>query len=78
MIIHAKDYTIETDMINNTLFIYHKDGKQEEIQINNRDSNYSYTKMHQAIINNDLANVCSYKNGKEIVDIISNIECMDI
>lgn len=78
LIIHTKENTIEADMINNTLFIYDKEGKKENIQIDSSNRNYTYTQMHQAIINNDIENVCSYEYGKEIVDIIENIEYKEI
>lgn len=78
LIIHTKDYTIEADIISNTLFSYHKDAKKEEIQIDSCNRNYTYMQMHQAIINNDIENVCSYEAGKDIVNIIENIEYKDI
>ncbi|MCD4668228.1 MAG: Gfo/Idh/MocA family oxidoreductase [Sulfurimonas sp.] len=74
LIVHTKNHTIEADMINNTLLLYDKDGKKEDIQIESYDRNYTYTKMHQAIINNDIENICSYEDGKNIVNIIENIE----
>jgi CMP-N,N'-diacetyllegionaminic acid synthase len=78
LIIHTKNYTIEADMINNNLFLYDKNSKREEIQIDSSDRNYTYMKMHQAIINNNIENVCSYEDGKHIVDFIENIEYKDI
>jgi len=78
LVIHIKNHTIEADIINNTLFLYGKDGKKEEIVIDECDRNHTYMKMHQAMISNDIKNICSYEEGKDIVNIIENIECKDI
>ena len=78
LIIHTKEYTIEADIINNTLFAYNKDGKKEDIKIDTYDRNYTYLKMHRAIINNDIKNLCTFKNGKNIVNMIENIKYEDI
>ena len=74
LIVHTSGNTIEADMINSTLVIYYKNGNKENIEIEEKDRNYTYTEMHKAIIKNDLDEICSFEEGKKIVDIIENIK----
>ena len=61
-------------MINSTLVIYYKNGNKENIEVEQKDRNYTYTEMHKSIIKNDLDEICSFEEGKKIVGIIENIK----
>lgn len=78
LIIHTKDSTIEVDVIKNTISIYDKSSNLNNVKIEVIDRNYTYLKMHKSIIENDCSVVCSFKDGKKIVDIIENIEYKDM
>ena len=74
LIVHTSGNTIEADMINSTLVIYYKNGNKENIEVEQKDRNYTYAEMHKSIIKNDLDEMCSFEEGKKIVDIIENIK----
>jgi len=74
LIIHTSSNTIEADMINSTLVVYYKNGNKENVVVEQKDRNYTYTEMHKSIIKNDLDEICSFEEGKKIVDIIENIK----
>ena len=74
LLIHTKNQTIEADVINNSIVLYPKNGNSEKIKIEVVDRNHTYANMHKNIINNQFEMLCSFTNGKKIVDIISNIE----
>jgi len=77
LIIHTKNMTIEADIINNSLIIYGKNGDKKIADIESYDRNYTYIKMHKAILDNRLESVCSFEEGLKIVNIIENIEYKD-
>jgi len=74
LIIHTQNSTIEANLIDNKLIIYDKNGNQNIVNIEQVDRNFTYTKMHQAIIDNDFTQICSFKEGKEVLDIIEMIK----
>lgn len=74
IIIHTKEKTIEADVIKNSISIYSKNGTSKKIEIETVDRNHTYANMHKNIINDEFEMLCSFTNGKKIVDIISNIE----
>ena len=74
LLIHTKNKTIEADVINNSIVLYPKNGNSEKIKIEIVDRNHTYAKMHKNIIDDKFEILCSFNNGKKIVDIISNIE----
>jgi len=78
LVIHTKDITIMADIVNSKIIINDKNSNEKVLNIEKEDSNYSYTKMHEAIINNKSESVCSYAEGRNIVDIIDGIECKEI
>jgi len=78
LIIHTKKHTIEADMIKNTIVIGKKDTHSETIVCQDVDRNYTYSKMHEAIINSTYDNVCSFDEGLKIVNMIEKIEYKEL
>ncbi|MGW8169121.1 MAG: Gfo/Idh/MocA family protein [Sulfurovaceae bacterium] len=78
LIIHTKNNTIEADIIKNNIIVYDKSFNVRNVEIIQIDKNYTYTKMHQAILDNDFETVCSYHEGKKIIEIINNIEFKEL
>lgn len=78
MIVHIKNSTIEADIIKNNIVIYDKNSKKESVKVEQTDRNYTYFKMHEDILCGKLETVCSFDEGKEIVDIIENIEFKEL
>ena len=78
LLIHTQNSTIEADIINSKITIYDKRSNTECIDIVKEDRNYSYTKMHQAIINGTVEPVCSFDEGKKIVNLIDSIEFKEL
>ena len=77
-IIHTKNHTIEADMIKSTIIISGENTNSEIIECQSIDRNYTYTKMHEAILNSAYENICSFDEGSEIVNIIENIEYKEL
>jgi len=78
LIIHTKNKTIEADVIKNSLVITDKMSNREVIEIDAEDRNYTYSKMHNSIITNNFNAVCSFDEGKRIVDLIDSIEFKEL
>jgi len=78
LIIHTKDNTIEVDIIKNTLYSYTKVGDKKVIEIDKIDKNYTYKMMHESILHDEIDEVCSFEDGKKIVNIIENIEYKEL
>lgn len=65
IIAHTKEETFICDLIANTI---------NNKKLKTIDSNYTYRKMHKAILNNSFDKVCSYKEGLKTMKIIKDIE----
>ena len=78
LIIHAENSTVEADLINNNITISDKKASVNVINIEAKDRNYTYTKMHEAIMNDEFKTVCSFEEGKKVVDIIDSVEFKDL
>jgi len=78
LIIHTKTHTIEADMIKNSIVLGGKDTNSETIEGKSIDRNYTYTKMHEAILNGSDKNVCSFDEGAKIVEMIETIEYKEL
>jgi len=78
LIIHTKTHTIEADMIKNTIAVGGKNMNSETIACQSIDRNHTYTKMHEAILNDSYKNVCNYDEGAKIVNIIENIKYKEL
>ena len=74
LFIHTEENTIEADMIKNTIICTDKNGNQENIKTKEMDRDYTYIKMHKSVIENSTETLCSFEDGKNIVDIIESIE----
>lgn len=78
LLIHTKNNTIDADMINNTIIIQDKKNSKKIIKIDTIDRNYTYKRMHQAILKNKVQSVCSFDEGKKIVNTIENIKYKEL
>lgn len=78
LIIHTQKSTIEADMINNTIVLSDKNSNSKNIECESVDKNYTYTKMHEAILNNSYKNICGFDEGFKIIDVIDNIEFREL
>ena len=78
LIIHTKMNTIEADIINNSITISDKDSNRRSIECEVVDRNYTYTKMHEKILNDSYENICSFEEGTKIVDIIDNVKYVEL
>lgn len=78
LIIHTKTHTIEADMIKNTIAVSKESANCKTIECQSIERNYTYTKMHEAILTGSYENVCSFDEGSEIVNIIENIKYREL
>ena len=60
-------------MINNNITISDKSQNAKIIEVEQYERNYTYSKMHEAIISNDFEIICSFKEGEEVIDVINGI-----
>lgn len=78
LIIHTKEQTIQADLIANTITLTDKNSDTKAVLNDPIERNYTYREMHKAIINDNYTNVCSFKQGKNIVELINSIEFMEL
>ncbi len=79
LLIHTKNLTIEADVINNIITTYDKNANQNNVKIDIQDRNYTYFKMHEAIIDNDSNKaLCTFDEGIKTIEIIDNIKFKDL
>ncbi len=78
LIIHTEDKTIEADMIKNTLYLRDKLDTERVVDIEEADRDYSYTKMHKSLLENNYETACSFNDGKRVIEIIENIEFKEL
>ena len=78
LIIHAENRTIEADLISNSITISDKKASINVINIEVEDRNYTYTKMHEAIMSDEFKTICSFEEGEKVVDIIDSVEFKDL
>lgn len=64
--------TIEADLINGNLTV---NSKTEYFDV---DRDFTYSAMHQAILNNETSNICSLTEGLKVVSLIECIELAEI
>lgn len=74
IVVHTKEYTIIADMIKNSIMIVDKEKKEETIEFQKLDRNYTYTQMHESILNENYGDVCDFGAGRKTVDLIDSIE----
>lgn len=68
LIIHTEEATYHADLINNTLKI------NDTLMEFHLERNDTYTRMHQAVLADDVTNVCSFADGMEVMKLIEAIE----
>ncbi len=78
LVVHTKIHTIEIDIIKNTIILFDKDATPKVIEYQSIDRDYTYIKMHQAILNGFYKNLCSFEEGMEIVNLIESVKYEDI
>ena len=74
MIIHTKENTIQANIIENIITIDSKSNKRKTIKLDKIDRNWTYLKMHQAILDNNDKILCSFEDGKAIIETINKIK----
>ena len=78
LIIHTENYTVEADIIGNSMTITDKEANAEIITTEIIDRNYTYTKMHESILNNKYNTVCNFEQGEKVVDVINSIDFKEL
>ena len=78
LIIHTQQNTIEADIIGNTIFVSDKNSNSKLIECESVDRNYTYTKMHEAVLHNSYENICSFDEGSKVVSTIEDIEFKEL
>jgi predicted dehydrogenase len=73
VLIHMQNKSIEADLINNTIETRSKDGSMELFSFPEADRNYTYIKMHEAILNNDFKHFCTLEEGLETTRLIDSV-----
>jgi len=73
LIIHTQDLTIEADVIKGCLVISDRDGVVRQENIVAEDRNYTYRKMHQAVLGKRADMLCSFAEGLAIVSAIDAV-----
>ena len=68
VIVNTEKNTIKADFINKTIEI---DNSKENYDY---DRDIIYTKQHQAVLDKDYSQICSFSEGRAIVDLINEIE----
>ena len=78
LIIHTQNFTIEADVIKNSIALYDKESNVQNIELETVDRNYTYSKMHASIIDDRSQGLCGLHEGSKVVDIIDNIEFKEL
>ena len=68
VIVNTEKNTIKADFINKTIEV---DNDKEYFDY---DRDIIYTKQHQAVLDKDYSQICSFSEGRAIVDLINKIE----
>ena len=78
MVVHTKEHTIEADFVNHSIIIYDKKYHIKTLNIEQKDRNYTYLKMHQSILSDNYEKVCNFTEGMKIVELIEKIEFKEL
>ena len=68
LVINTDLHTYEINFINKSF------KKDEDLKMYNYDKNYSYKLQHEAILDSNYNDLCTYSSGNEVLDLISAIE----
>ena len=71
-------FTLIGDLINNTLQIAYEYNEIENINFEPLERNYTYTKMHKALLENNKEFLCSYNEGLSLLDLVNTIKAENI
>ena len=72
MIIDGKDISLIADLINNSLRIWRK-GEEETKDFPDYQRDQSFQEVHSNILYGRDENICSFKEGLEVMEIINKI-----
>lgn len=73
VLIHTQDESIEADLIENTIEIQKKDGNTEFLSFPEADRDYTYIKMHEAVLANKFNRFCTFEEGLNITQLIDAV-----
>ena len=72
ILIDGKNLSINADLISNTMHVVNNK-KYKKYKLDNFDINTMYSNQHNEIINNNIKNICTFEEGKQIMKIINKI-----
>ena len=72
IMINGKGFSLEGDLIENTIRIFEKDKKK--IKKFKVDTEYTYKAQHKSLLNNVYENSCTYRQGVQLMLIINKIK----
>lgn len=78
MVVHTDSSTIEADFMKNSIVEFDINSKADVVKLEEIDRNYTYRKMHQSILSNRQTKVCSFDEGKRIIELIDDITYKEI
>lgn len=73
LLVETFEHTYDLDFISNKLIKRNKNGLEETYSFSNLERNYMFEKMHLDILQ-EQNNICTFKEGLEIMDTISTIQ----
>jgi len=73
IVIHTLNKTLKADLIKNYIKIFDKFGKYQTIKKKVKRSD-SYLKMHLSFINDKTENLCSFKEGLKVMELIDQVK----
>ena len=71
--IQTDKITVSANLISNEISVYYSDGKKEEFIFGELNRNFTYLAMHGDILDNSGANVTSFIEANQIMQLINNI-----
>jgi len=73
MVIHAREQTIEVDMIRNKVVSFDKKGNKEVSDFGVLERNLTYQSMHKAVLSEDNDVLCSYEEAEKTTVLIDQV-----
>jgi CMP-N,N'-diacetyllegionaminic acid synthase len=73
MVIHAREQTIEADMIGNKVVSFDKKGNKEVSDFGVIERNLTYQSMHKAVLSEDNDVLCSYEEAEKTTVLIDKV-----
>ena len=77
ILIDGENLSINADLISNTMHVVNYK-KNKVYNLDNFDINTTYSKQHNEIINNNIKNICTFKEGKQIMKVINKINKINL